>query len=161
MAPDTDERTRLAAEMDRRRVALGLRWENIADKARISTTHLRKFRRGDAGISSVVEAALEDALQWENGSIAAIRRGSDPTPTAESSGRDPEKTLGQLLLERNLARPEDLDVSDEIKNDHIAWEILELVEVSEESRHQLLQAYANMRRATYRTVQAEKKKPRG
>lgn len=160
MAGDAAERTRLAAEMDRRRIALGLRWEHIADKARISTTHLRKYRRGDAGASDVVIAGLEDALQWQRGSIAAILQGGQPTPTADSPHRDADKTLGELLLERGLARPEDLDIGDEVRNDPVAWEIIGLVEISEDARNQMLQAYANMRRVTFRAALSQKKRPR-
>lgn len=160
MPRDTAERTRLADEMDRRRIALSLRWEHIAEKARISTTHLRKFRRGDAGASDVVLAALEDALQWERGSIAAILDGGQPTPAAESSHRDPTKTLAEMLLERGLARPEELSVSDEIRNDPVAWEILEAEDLSPAGRDRMLAAYAHMRREVFEAVR-QQKGPRG
>lgn len=161
MARDTDQRTRLAAEMDQRRIMLGLRWEHIAEKSRISTTHLRKFRRGDAGASLIVIAALEEALQWERGSVETILQGGRPTPTADSPNRDPNKTLGELLLERGLARPEDLDAGDEVRNDPVAWEIIELEELPEDSRNKMLQAYANMRRAAFQAARSQKKrKPR-
>ncbi|WP_405149530.1 hypothetical protein OG589_14830 [Sphaerisporangium sp. NBC_01403] len=161
MAPNTDERTRLAAEMEQRRVMLGVRWEHIAEKARISTTHLRKFRRGDAGISSLVEAALEDALQWERGSIEAVLQGGGPTPTADSPHRDPNKTLGDLLLERGLARPEELTAADNILNDPVAWEIVEMDELSEEARNRFLRVYAHMRREIFEAARNEAKRPRG
>ncbi|WP_051761349.1 hypothetical protein [Microbispora rosea] len=157
MPRDTAERTRLADAMDQRRIELGLRWEHIAEKARISTTHLRKFRRGDAGISSVVEAALEDALQWEHGSMATIRDGGEPTPVAESSRRDPNKTLAEMLLERGLARPEELTAADEIRNDPVAWEILEAEDLTMAGRERMLKAYAHMRRETFEAAREHKR----
>jgi hypothetical protein len=160
MPRDTAERTRLADAMDQRRIELGLRWEHIAEKSRISTTHLRKFRRGDAGISSVVEAALEDALQWEHGSMATIRDGGEPTPVAESSRRDPNKTLAEMLLERGLARPEELTAADEIRNDPVAWEILEAEDLTPSGRDRMLKAYAYMRREMFETVRQQKRGPR-
>lgn len=160
MAPDTDERTRLAAEMDRRRIRLGLRWEHIADKARISTTHLRKIRRGDAGASEVVIAGLEDALQWKRGSIAAILAGDSPE-VVDTDASDLNKTLGELLLDRGLARPEDLNVSDNIANDPVVLEIMGMHELSEDSRNRFLSAYARMRREIFEMVRNEMKRPRG
>lgn len=92
----TDEaaRERLAAEMDRRRIALRLRWEEIAAMAGITTAHLRKFRRGDAGLGAIVEAKAEEALQWEPGSFRRLEAGLEPIPRdiASSSTLDTAET---------------------------------------------------------------------
>lgn len=161
MAANTDERTRLAAEMDRRRIKLGLRWEHIADKARISTTHLRKIRRGDTGASEIVIASLEDALQWERGSIAQILAGGRPAEQAGSEAPALNATLGELLLARGLARPEELNISDNVVGDPIVLDVLGMGEISEESRDRLLAAYARMRREIFEMVRREMKRPRG
>lgn len=76
----------LAALMEQRRKTLRLQWEEIAARAQISTTHLRRFRNGGAGISDIVEARLEEALQWAPGSIQRTLAGGNPTPLPGEGG---------------------------------------------------------------------------
>ncbi|TMS00110.1 hypothetical protein [Nonomuraea basaltis] len=74
-----DNFKRLAELMNQRRVALRLQWNDVAEQAGISTAHLRKFRSGEAGVSDLVRARLEEALQWASGSIESVLAGGDPT----------------------------------------------------------------------------------
>lgn len=78
---DGSAQTRLAEAMDARRSELRLRWEEVALRAEISGTHLRRIRRGESGFTDIVEARLEEALAWAPGSISAVLGGADPTPT--------------------------------------------------------------------------------
>ncbi|GIH25999.1 hypothetical protein Aph01nite_43090 [Acrocarpospora phusangensis] len=155
MARETPARTRLGDAMAKRAIELRLRWETIAKRAGISVAHLRNIRAGLVGASDVVYAQLEEVLQWAPGSIAAIQEGGEPAVANQTGPR----TLGDLLIERGLARPEDLNLSDEIVNDPVAREILEL-DTSEETRNRLLVIYANMRRNVFETVLEEKRRKR-
>lgn len=77
-----------------------------------------------------------------------------------------KKTLGDILVERGLATPEELTLSDQKRRDPIVKEILES-DLSEDTKNFLLQDYAEMRRDAFRKAEAEKKdlaeqkKPRG
>ncbi|MFF4417000.1 hypothetical protein ACFYY8_31150 [Streptosporangium sp. NPDC001559] len=79
---DESARLRLADAMDGRRKELRLRWEEIAERAEISGTHLRRIRRGESGFTDLVEVRLEEALLWSPGSIKAVLGGGEPTPAA-------------------------------------------------------------------------------
>lgn len=157
MPPETTASSRLADQMDRRRKALRLRWEAVADRAGISSTFLRKIRAGAGGASDVVIAGLEDALLWQRGSIAAIYRGAEPTPIADSPSRYASMTLGELLVERGLAQPEDLGASDDIRNDPVALEILDM-SLPEDQISKMLKIYADMRRGIFEQVRGHNKR---
>lgn len=163
MATTEITRSRLVAAIEARRLELRMELGDLAAKADMSTAHLRRIRNGEQAVTPLKAAGLEDALRWARGSIASVEAGGDPSPVAAPAaapGRDPHKTLGEMLIERGLARPEDLDVSDNVANDPVAWEIIELVEISSEARDEMLRAYANMRRVTFRAARAQKKRPR-
>lgn len=74
------DESNLALHMERRRLELRLSWEEIASRARISAGHLRRIRKGESGVSTIVRARLEEVLQWQPGSIQAVIEGCDPTP---------------------------------------------------------------------------------
>lgn len=105
---ERDHVQRLADLMDQRRVALRLRWEDVADAAGISTAFLRKIRSGTAA-SPLTLAKLESALEWAPGSIGAILDGGTPTeassPHAASAkvGRPATAEEAEAAL-RQLAR---------------------------------------------------------
>lgn len=155
--------SRIGEEVNRRRLQLRLEWGELATRAKISPAHLRKFRAVGTGLSDLAEANLEAALEWAPGSLAALRAGERPTPADHALrplDADRGKTLGELLLDRGLALPEELTAADNIIDDPVAREIIELEEVTEESRNELLQAYAHMRRVMFRAAQSKKKRPR-
>lgn len=77
---------RLADKMDQRRIALRLEWREVADRAGISAAHLRNFRNGQGTLSDLRKASLEDALQWQQGSLNRISQGGDPVEVASVSG---------------------------------------------------------------------------
>lgn len=83
--PPNDAYARLAETMNQRRIALGLQWTDVADMAKITTSHLRKYRNGEAGISGLVAARLEQALKWESGSLQRILDDEQPIETAAVS----------------------------------------------------------------------------
>jgi hypothetical protein len=65
--------------MDRRRSELGLRWEDVAERADgVTTQTLREIRGGRRKARSLTKAAIERALQWTPGSIDSILAGGEP-----------------------------------------------------------------------------------
>lgn len=85
-----EARKRLAGHMDQRRVGLRLTWREVAEAAGISYEALRTTRSGPGGIAPLTEAGIEDALQWERGSIRRILDGGDPVPLTISL-REPHR----------------------------------------------------------------------
>lgn len=86
MTTDQQPRERLTARMDARRVALRLQWSEVAARAAMSTAHLRRIRNGESPLTPLMEASLEDALQWAHGSIAAVLKGDEPVEVAYVTG---------------------------------------------------------------------------
>ena len=80
MATQDEARGRLAAEMERRRVALRMQWDEVAKSADMSPAHLRRIRKNETSITPLMGAGLEAALQWRAGSVEAILLGGTPTP---------------------------------------------------------------------------------
>jgi transcriptional regulator with XRE-family HTH domain len=74
---------RLDQAMNARRLDLRMQWKHIAREARISTAALGAIRRGEYSPSPLTARGIEDALQWERGSIAAILEGGEPTPLVD------------------------------------------------------------------------------
>lgn len=81
-----DAASRLDEAMNERRIALGLQWKQIAQRAGLSEFHLRRIRRGQYEPRELTRAELERALEWTTGSIDAVLAGAAPTPLEE---RDP------------------------------------------------------------------------
>lgn len=77
---------RLDQVMNDRRVELDMTWGEIATRARIAEVTLRAIRKGDNNPGELTARRLEDALQWEPGSIEAILDGGQPTPVQEEPG---------------------------------------------------------------------------
>ena len=81
--PTTSEpRHRLDVLMDERRGELRLRWRDVAVLAGISYEAIRAIRKGGGDIRMLTQRGLEDALQWEPGSIRSVLDGGDPVPRA-------------------------------------------------------------------------------
>ena len=97
------ERRRLADAMNERRLELRLQWNDVAERADISTETLRKVRH-DQPMSPLTQTNLEHALQWERCSIDTILDGGEPIPTESR-----EELPGSSFEERERARQEKVD----------------------------------------------------
>ncbi|MDQ0376634.1 helix-turn-helix domain-containing protein [Amycolatopsis thermophila] len=74
-------------ELDRRRNELNMTWGDVADKAGLSETMLRKVRRGQSTRPTPrTKAAIEKAVSWETGSFDAVLRNEPPTPKGDTPG---------------------------------------------------------------------------
>jgi hypothetical protein len=94
-------RENLADAMERRAMGdLGLRWTDVATRAGISQSQLLRIRQG-APITPFTAARLEEALDWEPGSIQTILDGGEPTPRgAVRDRRDvPNEEVDDLLAQ--------------------------------------------------------------
>src|SRR4051812_2419692 len=103
-------RERLAQYLGDRRVELGLRWADVAQRAGLSTETLRQIRQTNSDIRPLSRKGLEDALEWGRGSIAAILRGDEPT----------ELHAGQVNLPSQVGASDAIvpaDVADAIRRD--------------------------------------------
>lgn len=102
---------RLDKAMNARRLDLGKQWKDIAGEAGISTAALGAMRRGEYRPSQLNARRLEDALQWEHGSIDAIWADAEPTPISRAN-RSPVEMQRELKerLDRILAEGDPGDV---------------------------------------------------
>ncbi|RCG27240.1 hypothetical protein DQ384_26340 [Sphaerisporangium album] len=100
-------REHLGHLMDQRRKQLRRQWEDIADHASISATHLRRFRRGQAGVSAIVEARLEEALLWAPGSIKLVLAGQEPI-LISGIGGVPQDAVGAKAAARTKEAAPDI-----------------------------------------------------
>jgi len=160
MPRDITAPTKLAHVMNERRVELRMRWDEIATAAKITTAHLRKFRSGEAGVSDLTKARLEDALGWQPGSVDALLAGGNPTP-AQGGPQPPtrrSKTLGDILVERGLRTPDELTKSDDIV-DPLVRELLERPSFDDAFKDKWLSDYSTMRRKVFGFLD-EKGEPR-
>lgn len=73
---------RLDRAMDERRLALGMRWRDLADRTGLSGQALRDIRRGRSVPRDLTARNLEDALSWNHGSIQRVLRGDEPEVAA-------------------------------------------------------------------------------
>lgn len=66
--------------LDRRRLELGWRWRDIADRAGVSPETLRRLRQRGlaAGTDALTITRIERAVGWQQGSIQAIEQGGEP-----------------------------------------------------------------------------------
>ena len=78
---------RLGDLMDQRRGELHLRWRDVAVLSGVSYEGIRAVRNGTGDIRMLTQRGIEDALQWEYGSIRSVLDGGDPVP------REPAATL--------------------------------------------------------------------
>jgi transcriptional regulator with XRE-family HTH domain len=87
-----DAASRLDEAMNERRIALGLEWKQIAQRAGLSEFHLRRIRRGQYKPRELTRAELERVLEWAPGSIDAILDGRLPTALDEQAPEDMDWT---------------------------------------------------------------------
>ena len=73
---------RLGDLMDERRRELRLRWRDVAVLSGVSYEGIRAVRNGTGDIRMLTQRGIEDALQWERGSIRSVLDGGDPVPRA-------------------------------------------------------------------------------
>ena len=78
--------------MDERRRELRLRWRDVAVLSGITYEGIRAVRIGTGGIRALTQLGIEDALQWEHGSIRSVQNGGDPVPRSEPSAELPPMT---------------------------------------------------------------------
>jgi transcriptional regulator with XRE-family HTH domain len=76
----------LGEYMDARRKDLGLRWEEVAAQAQITSSYLRAVRAGRRRPSEIIASKLERALGWTPGSIEVALAGGEPAPTPDRTG---------------------------------------------------------------------------
>ncbi|MEV8245001.1 helix-turn-helix transcriptional regulator [Streptomyces rochei] len=79
----------LDAAMNERRLQLRMNWQQVAETAGISYTALRAIRRGDYRPTELTSHRLDDALQWEPGSVQAVMRGEPPRSREDRAGSPP------------------------------------------------------------------------
>lgn len=94
---------RLDEAMSERRLRLRMNWRQVAEAAGISYTALRAIRRGDYRPTELTARAIEEALQWGHGSVAAIMGGGDPREAAASADM-----AGQAEREERPDLPQEL-----------------------------------------------------
>lgn len=91
MPTQPEERRQLARDMEKRRLELGLRWQEVADAGRVSLRALNNARTGDREIRPLTRQGIEKGLRWELGSIELILSGGRPVPRNDGR-RDPVPT---------------------------------------------------------------------
>lgn len=87
--------------MNERRGELGLRWEDVAERAGVSPQTL--YRISDPNRIRVgTRKGIERALRWQSGSIESIAEGGEPTPLPdEPETPEPADEISEL---REMAR---------------------------------------------------------
>lgn len=76
----TPERERLKNAIENRAVELRLKLNQVAQRAGMSAANFLRIRTGEVGLTPLAVAAIEDALEWEAGSIQAVLDGARPAP---------------------------------------------------------------------------------
>lgn len=75
-----EARDALNQQMNARRQLLQMRWAEVARRADMTVQNLGRIRRGTISISWEAAQGIEDALQWERGSVEAVLNGGIATP---------------------------------------------------------------------------------
>lgn len=112
---------RLNRAMDQRRLTLGLDWEQVATRAGITSAALRAIRRGKNRGRDLTRRKLDDALQWEPGTLDGLadgRIGPDEVRESERSPSDDDMPLtrGEFRLYLALCQDPDATLSDAAMN---------------------------------------------
>jgi Helix-turn-helix len=109
-----EQRERLDAALNGRRLELGITWRDVASRAGISYEALRKLRLGDGGIRDLTAAKVSRALGWEPASVQAIIDGRAPAVAEQpaGTGRGSEMEPQCEYERRILANPA---VADKVK----------------------------------------------
>ena len=85
----TPERERLKNAIEDRAVDLRLKLNKVAQRADMSPANFLRIRTGEVALTPLAMAAIEQALEWEPGSILDIIEGGDPTPRRRPAGSPP------------------------------------------------------------------------
>jgi transcriptional regulator with XRE-family HTH domain len=110
---------RLDLAMTKRSLDVKKRWVQIAKEAGVSTAALGAIRRGEYRPSPHTARGIEDALEWEPGSIDAILAGGQPKPkrTPDESIRSLQKSTQELRATLERLRAEIRRTVDEVVDD--------------------------------------------
>lgn len=87
---DDPNRNRLSDAMEHRRIELRMAWQDVAKAAGLSVAGIGAIRRGERDPLPLTRRKLEDALQWQPGSIEAVLTGGDPTPLGNGDSPEPD-----------------------------------------------------------------------
>lgn len=79
-----DARDRLAAEMEARRLDLGLSWREVATRAGLSYEMVMKLRTRATSARPLTLRKADTGFGWEPGSSERILNGGEPVPVAET-----------------------------------------------------------------------------
>ncbi len=78
---DEDDATeRLQQAMEDARLELGVKWEDIATRAGVSTSTLHRFRKGEGPRTAETTRRIEKAYGWPRGYIDALTEGRESPP---------------------------------------------------------------------------------
>lgn len=88
MPTGRDDRARLAALMNERRIELGLRWDDVAEAGDVSAETLRVVRRSSAPLRDLTKVGIERGLQWERGSVDRVLAGEEAVPVSTPGALD-------------------------------------------------------------------------
>lgn len=78
MPESEDDRARLARLMNDRRMALGLKWSDVAAAGGTSPETLRAVRRESAPLRDLTKAGIARGLQWTTDSVDRVLGGGNP-----------------------------------------------------------------------------------
>ncbi|SEM49799.1 hypothetical protein SAMN05660976_05280 [Nonomuraea pusilla] len=168
----TGDWQRLGRYVRERRELLRLTQQDVTSRGGPSIATIRNIEAASRdSYRGLTYSQLENALGWEHGSVDEILRGGEPALTQATTPDRPagppqpaprahRATLGDVLVERGLARPDQLGLSDQIEDDPLVKEILEATEFDDDFKNRWLLAYAQMRRQIFEDVRQQKKKPR-
>lgn len=101
MEPDREAPSRLGAAMDKRRLELRppLKWNQVAQRAGLSTAHLSRIRNGEATPSKLAASQIEAALEWEPGTVERIEAAPLGTPDSQPAAESPAADLPPHLAD--------------------------------------------------------------
>lgn len=88
-SPDTLRYDLLDRALDERRLALGMRWRDLADRTGLSGQALRDIRRGRSTPRELTARQLEEALGWQPGSVQRVLAGEEAEPVRRAEGETP------------------------------------------------------------------------
>jgi hypothetical protein len=102
-------RERLKIAIEARAIELRLKLNKVAQRAGMSAGNFLRIRAGEVALTPFAIATIEQALEWEPGSIQAILDGGEPTPRSSPSdlppappGIDPKEWASWDPLDRQM-----------------------------------------------------------
>lgn len=91
--------------MEERRLQLGDRWLDVANRADITTETLRQIRTGAQPMRPLTKRAIESGLIWAAGSVDNILAGGEATPVDQGGTGDPDFDSLIAWLSRVASNP--------------------------------------------------------